>query len=234
MPSARAAKVSAMRCCSTGSASAFDIVDRRREAAIIKRAGAGAQRQRLAGARAGTPGDVLVGFGIALAGTRRADQLEDRLDDAFGHRHAADQVLDFLQPLGVEHVLGLGILDAGGFEQDAALGVEFRDRGCRSASGSGRAALPAADRCLPARAGSASRAHGRAGQIVAGAGDGDVILLHRLQQRRLGARAGAVDLVGHQQLREDRAGNEAEASACRARPAPSPRSRECRTASGRA
>ena len=45
---------------------------------------------------------------------------------------------------------------------------------------------------------------------MAGAGDRDVIFLHRLQQRRLRARAGAVDLVGHQQLREDRAGDEAE------------------------
>ena len=45
---------------------------------------------------------------------------------------------------------------------------------------------------------------------MAGAGDGDVLFLHRLQQRRLGARAGAVDLVRHQQLAEDRAGNEAE------------------------
>ena len=38
------------------------------------------------------------------------------------------------------------------------------------------------------------------------------MLLHRLQQRRLRARAGAVDLVGHQQLGEDRAGDEAEAA----------------------
>ena len=47
---------------------------------------------------------------------------------------------------------------------------------------------------------------------MAVAGDRDVLLLHRLQQRRLGARAGAVDLVGHQQLGEDRAGDEAEAA----------------------
>ena len=47
-------------------------------------------------------------------------------------------------------------------------------------------------------------------QVVALAGDGHVVFLHRLEQRRLGARAGAVDLVGHQQLGEDRAGDEAE------------------------
>ena len=42
------------------------------------------------------------------------------------------------------------------------------------------------------------------------AGDRNAALLHRLQQRRLGARAGAVDLVRHQQLAEDRAGDKAE------------------------
>ena len=47
-------------------------------------------------------------------------------------------------------------------------------------------------------------------QRVVLAGDRDAALLHRLQQRRLRARAGAVDLVGHQQLAEHRAGNEAE------------------------
>ena len=41
-------------------------------------------------------------------------------------------------------------------------------------------------------------------QVVARARDRDVMLLHRLQQRGLRARAGAVDLVGHQKLREHR------------------------------
>jgi hypothetical protein len=50
-------------------------------------------------------------------------------------------------------------------------------------------------------------------QIVARAGDRHVAFLHRLQQRRLGARAGAVDFVGHQQLGEDRPLDEAEAAA---------------------
>ncbi len=48
--------------------------------------------------------------------------------------------------------------------------------------------------------------------VVPVAGDGHVVLLHRLQQRRLGARARAVDLVGHQQLGEDRPTDEAEAA----------------------
>src|SRR5262249_40676523 len=46
--------------------------------------------------------------------------------------------------------------------------------------------------------------------VMTVAGDADMQLLHRLQQRRLGARARAVDLVGHEQLSEDRAGDETE------------------------
>ena len=51
-----------------------------------------------------------------------------------------------------------------------------------------------------------------AGQVVPRAGDRYMLLLHRLQQRRLGARAGAVDLIGHQQLREDGTGDETKAA----------------------
>jgi len=47
-------------------------------------------------------------------------------------------------------------------------------------------------------------------QIVARARNRDVLFLHGLQQRGLGARAGAVDFVGHQQLGEHRSGDEAE------------------------
>jgi hypothetical protein len=37
-----------------------------------------------------------------------------------------------------------------------------------------------------------------------------MVLLHGLEQRRLGARARPVDFVGHQQLAEHRSGDEAE------------------------
>ncbi len=46
-------------------------------------------------------------------------------------------------------------------------------------------------------------------QRMAHAGDGDLRFLHRLEQRRLGARRRAVDLVGEDHLREDRPGHEA-------------------------
>ncbi len=41
-------------------------------------------------------------------------------------------------------------------------------------------------------------------------GDRHPALLHRLQEGRLGARTGTVDLIGHQQLAEHRTGDEAE------------------------
>jgi hypothetical protein len=43
------------------------------------------------------------------------------------------------------------------------------------------------------------------------------VLLHRLEQRALRLRAGAVDLVGEDDLREDRARMEAEARASRSK-----------------
>ena len=52
-------------------------------------------------------------------------------------------------------------------------------------------------------------------QRVRGAPDGDALLLHRLEQRRLGLRRRAVDLVGEQELREDRALLELEVPAAR-------------------
>ena len=92
-PSARAAKVSAMRCLSTGSASATHVVDRRRIAPVEQRAGAHRQHQRLAGARARAPGDQLSDFAGIRAGTRRAHQVEDRVDHRFADRQAAHQAL---------------------------------------------------------------------------------------------------------------------------------------------
>jgi hypothetical protein len=119
-------------------------------------------------------------------------------------------VLDVFQPFRIEHVLRLGVFDAGGFEQDAPLGLELGiedidlhqeaiELGFRQ-----RIGAFLLERVL------GCQHMERGGQVVAFAGDGDVIFLHRLQQRRLGARRGAVDLVGHQQLGEDRSRDEAE------------------------
>ena len=52
--------------------------------------------------------------------------------------------------------------------------------------------------------------HEAVGQPVGLAVDGDRALLHRLEQGRLGLGRGAVDLVGEQQLAEDRAAGQGE------------------------
>ena len=99
---------------------------------------------------------------------------------------------------------------AGGLEQDAPLGVAIRiidvdlhqkaiELGFRQ-----RVGAFLLQRIL-------RRQHmKRFRQIVARAGNRDVLFLHCLQQRGLGARAGAIDFVGHQQLGEYRSGDETE------------------------
>ena len=186
------------------------VVDRGREAAVEQRAGAHREHQRLAGARARAPGDQLADVAGVRAGTCRAHQREDRLDHRFADRQAAHQALRRHQVVRRHRGLRLGLLGAGGVEQDAPLGlavrivdVDLHQEAVELGFGQ-RIGAFLLQRIL-------RRQHvERARQIVARAGDRDMMLLHRLQQRRLGARAGAVDLVGHQQLGEHRARDEAE------------------------
>ena len=148
------------------------------------------------------------------SGPGRAERtrVEDRVDDRFADRQPAHQALGAHQIFSAHRRLRPRLVGAGRVEQDVPLGlavgiadvdlhqkaVELRFRQ--------RIGAFLLERVL-------RRQHvERPRQIVAGAGDGDVLLLHRLQQRRLRARCGAVDLVGHQQLREHRAGQEAEAA----------------------
>ena len=133
-----------------------------------------------------------------------------RLDHQFADRHAAHELLDGAQLLGVDHLLGGRLVGAGGLEQHAPLGVavgiddvDLQQEAVELRLGQGIGAF-LLERVLGGQNVERRR------QVVAHAGDGDVVLLHRLEQRRLGARAGAVDLVGHEKLGEDRAGDEAE------------------------
>ena len=69
------------------------VVDRRRQPAVEQRARPHREHQGLARARARPPADQL-GGGIALrAGTRRANQREDRLDHGLSDRQPAHQAL---------------------------------------------------------------------------------------------------------------------------------------------
>ena len=80
-----------------------------------------------------------------------------------------------------------------------------RDSRARCASGSGRAATRAAGTCRPGRRVLRGDDEERIGQLARLALDGDLVLLHRLEQRALRLRRRAVDLVGEHDLREDRA-----------------------------
>ena len=146
-------------------------------------------------------------------GASFADEVEDRIDGFLADGNAADQGLRGDQFVGGEHRAGAILPGAGGGEQHGPLGLaigvadvdleqEAIELGFRK--GVGAFLL---ERVL-------GREHvERAGQGVFDAADGDLTLLHGLQKGGLGARAGAVDLVGHQELAEHRAGHEAEAAA---------------------
>ena len=188
-----------------------DVVERGGKAAFQQRAGAHGQAQRLAGARAGTPGDMLVHIlGRSLAGARGADQREDGLDHFLADRKLADQALKLHQIVRRQHSLRLGLITAGGGVDHAPLGqlvrianVDLQQKPVQLGLGQGIGAL-----LLQWVLG---RQHmERRGHVVAHAGNRDVVLLHGLQQRRLGFRAGAIDLVGHQDLGENRPLHKAE------------------------
>ncbi len=143
-------------------------------------------------------------------GTRGAHQRQDRLDDAVADRQAAHQPLRRDQDVRVHRRLGQRLFRAGGFKQDAAFGVAI-----------GIVDVDLHQEAVELRFGQRIGAFllqrvlrgehmERLGQIMPRACNRDVLFLHGLQQRRLGARAGAVDFVGHQELREYRPGDEAE------------------------
>ena len=191
----------------------FDhVVDRGREPAVDEGARARHQHQRLAGARARSPGDQLADLAGLGAGTGRAHQREDRLHHRFADRQPAHQALRRQQLIGGHGQFRLVLFRAGRVEHDFALGVvvgivdvDLHQEAVELRFGQRIGAL-LLDRVL-------GREHvERARNVVAIAGDRHVVLLHGLQQRRLGARAGAVDLVRHQELTEDRTGDEAEAA----------------------
>ena len=198
-----------MRCCSTGSASAATSSRRRGEAPLEQRAGTAGEHQRLAGARSRTPGDA-AGIGGVLLRPGGADELQDRLDHALADGHAAHELLRRHQLVPGQHLARVGIVEPGRLQQDAPLGIAVRiddvdlhdeavELGLRQRVGA----------FLLERVLRREDVEGRR-QRVRVAGDGDEPLLHRLQQRRLGARRGAVDLVRHQELGEHRTLDEAE------------------------
>ena len=114
-----------MRCWSTGSASADHVVERGRVAAVDQGAGAAGEHQRLAGARAGAPGDRRgeLGVGAARRGGPSAtrSRIASTTDSPTGMRRTSCWMVRSL--VGVEHLFGARLGRAGGLEQHAPLGV---------------------------------------------------------------------------------------------------------------
>ena len=218
-----------MRWRSTGGPSAATSSSAGREPAVQQRRGRGVASISACAARG--PGPQATWWRtVSSAGDfrpRAADQGEDRVHHAFADRHAADQRLGRDQLLAGQHrpgprrlrrrwwpaawcvrcvEVGVGDVD---LQQEA---VELR-------FGQGIGAL-LLDRVL--RGQHVERARQR---VVRRRPTATRPSCHRLQQRRLGARAGAVDLVGHQQLAEHRARARSGSCGGRRRPRPAPRSR---------
>jgi len=139
----------------------------------------------LAAAGAGAPGDRL-GEHRRPSGPGRAARTSARIASTteFADRQTPHEALRRHQVFGRHGRLRLGLFRArrgrtGSFAPP-------RDRG-KSTSicirKAGRAGPPEGDMCLPAPAGSASRAHGNGrGKSLTRPGNGDVLFLHRLQQ----------------------------------------------------
>ena len=214
MPSARAAKVTAMRWRSTGRARALTSSTEgaslpsssalTRTASIRLWLARGPGPQAICCAR---PGQRLV-FGPA-----GADQAQDQLDQLLADRHPAHQTLHANKCCTVQYPLRDGLCAGGRGDDHPPLGLERRvvdvdlheepvELGFRQ-----RVGAFLLDRVLR------RQDMERCRQAMILTGNGHLAFLHRLQQRRLRAGARPVDLVRHEELGEDRAGYEAEALA---------------------
>ena len=191
-----------------------DVVDRRREPAVDQGLGANGQHQGLAGARARTPSDETVGVAIgACAGSCRTHELQDRFDDLIGNGDLPDEALRRHQLLRRNDGFEFRRLVAGRRVKHSALGdeigiadVDLQEEAVELSFGQRIGAL-LLERVL-------RREHvERRRRVVALSGDRNMMLLHRLQQRRLRLRRRAVDFIGHQKLREDRSLDETERAA---------------------
>ena len=192
----------------------LDVLDGDVGAALQDRAGLGGEDEVLAGAGAGPEADVLldeVGHRHAgFARSRQAGQLAGVADDVTGRLDLQHEVLHRQDFLGRDDRLDLHLAAAGGRLDDAEL------------VGLGRVVdLDVEHEPVLLRLGQRVRSflldgvlrgqhEERVGQPVPLAGDRDLPLLHRFEQRRLRLRRGAVDLVGQDDVREDRPLDEAE------------------------
>ena len=190
-----------------------DIVHARRQAPIEQRARPTRQHQRLGRARSGAPDDIVAHQGfIGRFRAAVAHQSQDGIEHGFAHRHRPHQRLGCQQLRRIEHPHRRGFGRPGGRDQHAAFAgevgignLDLQEKPIQLRFGQ-RVGAFLLDRVL-------RRQHvERLGQAMFNARDADPAFLHRLQKCGLGARAGAVDFVRHQELAEHRPRHEAKAA----------------------
>ena len=192
-----------------------DVLEGDVEAAVQEGQDLGGQDDRLGGAGAGAVANVAGRHvrGALAVRVGRHDDPHGVVGDVAGDRHLPAERLHRLEgaPIGdaVDGIAG----GAGGAADDlvhllagGVADVQLEEEAIELGLGQRVGALHL-DRVL-------GRQHEeRPGQLVDGGGDADRLLLHRFEEGGLGLGGGAVDLVGQDQVGEDRPGLEREVAA---------------------
>ena len=144
------------------------------------------------------------------SGRAAAGQAQDRLQHAFADGNLADQALGPAQGIGRDDRLGQFLGHTGGRQQHLPFRGEFRIADIDLQQEPVELRFRQGIRAFLFQRVLGGEHMERLRQGVILTGDRNAMFLHRLQQRRLGARAGAVDFVRHQQLAEDRPFDEPE------------------------
>ncbi len=186
-----------------------DVLEAHVVAALGEGAGLAAEGQVLRGPDTGPVGDPLAELGGALPlQPARPGEAQRVAHDRLGHRHLPDQLLELDEVGAGDRVPVLGLGEPGGGADDLDLLVlgwvlddDVEHEAVELGLGQGIGALEL-DGVL--------RGEDEEGllQGVGPALHGDPVLLHRLEQGRLGLGRGPVDLVGEEHVGEHRAGGE--------------------------
>jgi len=173
------------------------------------------QDQRLAGARAGAPLDLAADHlrRLGAGRARGADQAHGVVDDVVRDRDLPHELLNLADLLAGEDRLDRRLLRSGGAAHHA--GLVLRAEVVHHHAGQKTVELRLGQRVGALEFDRVLRRQDeeRVVEAVGLTPGGHLALAHRLEQGRLGLRRGAVDLVGEEDVREDRPADEAELAA---------------------
>ena len=194
------------RCRSTGRGNGPDVFDRDARPAVERGPGLRRQDQRLAGTRAGPPGDPIadVLWSAMCRPARGPHQIHCVVNALVRDRHAPHQVLQGADPLARNQRADLFLVgscrepvDSSFFVGSRIADEDLEQEAVKLRLGQGIGPL-LFDRVLRGQDKEGVR------QPVAVAADGHLPFLHCLQERRLSFRRRPVDLVGQDQVGKDR------------------------------